>query len=328
MDGYRSADRPIFVLAATNRPDDIDPALRRPGRFDETIPIDLPNAEARRAFFMSRLKAVAREGTPGLKRLVSGTAGCTPAQLDRIVREAVYLAAAEGRPAIRGADLEAARRLVRFGAEQEGMEIDPSELRLTARHEAAHALVHATLFPDRPIDYVTVVPTESGALGFVAPLADETRHDMRREDTRRQIAVYLAGREAELLAGATEDALTAGASSDLRNATSLAYRAIAEWGFDDVFGVASLPGMPVAARGPFEARLQERLPDWLEKGRETARRILEERRDVLDALAEALLKRESIYGEDLMKIVKPATPAGPTGPDGPLALRRGRGPSG
>jgi ATP-dependent metalloprotease FtsH len=306
LDGFRSTDRPVFVLGATNRPDHLDPALRRPGRFDETIPIDLPNAKARRAFFERRLASVAHEEPLELERLLGGTSGCTPAQLDRIVREAVYLAAGEGRRAIRAADLEAARRLVRFGAQKEDVEVRPEELRLTARHEAAHALVHAVLFPDRPIDYLTIVPSESGALGLVAPLRDETRHDVRREDVRRQLAVFLAGRESELLTGAAEDALTAGASSDLEKATVLAYRAIGEWGFDEAFGLASLAGMPATVRGAFEARLLERLPEWLAQGRATARRILEEKSATLDALAEALLASESLDGEDLVRILNPS----------------------
>ncbi len=304
MDGFSQGDRPVFVLGATNRPEALDPALKRPGRFDEMIPIDLPNARARRQFFERRLAALSFDSPPDLAPLVAGTTGCSPADLDRMVREAVYLAAAESRSTLRTADLERARRMVRFGAEQRDMELREDERRITAYHEGAHALLHATLFPDRPIDFITVVPSESGALGFVAPQQDESRHDLRRQDVKSQLAMLLAGREGELIAtDGRANEVTAGASSDLQKATSLAYRAITEWAFDDEFGLVSLAGLPERAREALDGRLQSCLARWLDEARGAARRVLQDRRSTLDAIAAALLAEESMDGRQLQGIV-------------------------
>ncbi len=296
MDGFKAGDGPVFVLAATNHPEALDPALTRPGRFDEIIPIDPPNAAARRQFFERRFHGIRAAPEVDLDGLVRTTAGCTPALLDRIVREAVYGAAADGRAEISGADLAAASRAVRFGANREVAEIDPEERRQTAYHEAGHAVVHRLLFPERRIEYLTIVPNESGALGFLAPESDERRRSISVADVRKEIAVCLAGREAERAASGRDDAVTGGASSDLRRATKLAHAAVAEWAFDAEFGLVVPAALP-AIHSALGDRLEQRLACWLEEGRRTAVELLERHRTALDALAGALLEKESLDGD-------------------------------
>ncbi len=314
MDGFAQGDRSIFVLAATNHVESLDPAILRPGRFDEVIPIDRPDARAREELLRLRLAATGAEGISAdhLADLAAGTVGCTPAEIDRMVREAVYRASADGRAEVTAADLEAARRLVRFGAAREGMVVRPDERRATAWHEAGHALVHATLLPDHGIDHLTIVPSESGALGFLAPLADETRHDLSRAQVRARIAVALAGREAERMLGAGAgdgaasdglDTLGAGAGSDLEHATALAWRAVTAWGFDPEFGPVALAALPDGPARAFADHARARVDAWLAEAAELARETLETRRGELAKLADALLREEFLDGDGVRKVL-------------------------
>lgn len=302
MDGYRSVDRPVFVLAATNHPEALDPALRRPGRFDEAIPIDLPHAVARRAFFTHRLRDVPGSDSVDAERLVRDTVGCAPAHLDRIVREAAYLAAVDGREAVTDHDFSTASRLVRFGAHDEGLLIDDADRRLTAYHESGHALCHLVLFPNRPLDHITIVPTEGGALGYMAQSTNEGRVSITMEDVQNQIAIAMAGREAERLVLESDLQVTTGASSDLRVATKLAHTAIAEWGFDEEYGLVASHGLP-SSESSRRDRLEASVDRWLRAGRERAAEILSRHRVALDALAAVLLERESLDDREVRDAV-------------------------
>lgn len=294
MDGFGDGEQAVFVLAATNHPQALDPALVRPGRFDEVIPIDLPDAEARRALFAMRLARLGA-GALDLTAAVAGTAGCSPAQVDRIVREAVYAVSAAGRTTLEARDLEAARRLVVFGAAREDFAVREDERRATAWHEAGHALAHLLLLPDRPLDHVTIVPTESGALGFLAWRRDEDRHDLSRDEVAARIAVALAGREAErLLTGRVGGA---GAAGDLQRATSLAWSAVCAWGFDDTFGPVALEALPDAGARAFGDGARDRIAAWVRQGEADAADALVAHRDALQRLAERLLADESLDGD-------------------------------
>lgn len=299
MDGVAGRGRRVFVLAATNHPESLDPAIRRPGRFDETIPIDLPNSADRRKFFEFKLKHVPGARGLDLSQLVAGTTDCSPAELDRIVREAIYLAAAEGRAALQGPDLEAARRLVRFGADKHGIRARPEDLACTAWHEAGHAVVQLALLPHMRIDHVSVVANERGALGYMAPVRDESITEWTAADVRARIAVALAGREAELLRPGHHGHLGAGAASDLEAATRQALAAVTRWGMDGEFGSLVVEALPEALQQAVATKAQERVQDWLSAGRRKARQILENNRDHLTSLAQLLLVRERLGGEDL-----------------------------
>ncbi len=298
MDGFGGGDQTVFVLAATNHPQSLDPALVRPGRFDEVIPIDLPDSEARRTLFGIRLARLGG-GDLDLDAVVAGTAGCSPAQIDRIVREAIYAISAAGRTQPLAADLEAARRLVVFGAAREDFVVREDERRVTAWHEAGHAVVHLLRLPDRPLDHLTIVPSESGALGFLAWRRPEDRHDLSRNDVAARIAVALAGREAErLLTGRIGGA---GARSDLHQATGLAWSAVTAWGFDEEFGPVALDALPDAGAAAFGDLARRRVEAWIRDGEAAARELLTTRRDAVQRLADRLLAEDSLDGEAIRR---------------------------
>ncbi len=305
MDGFVGGSRPVFVLAATNHPELLDSALLRPGRFDETIPTDLPNAAGREEFFRLRLASLVDFATVDVKRLVQPSSGLSPAELDRVVREAVYSAAAAGRETVCEADLVAALRLVRFGAAQEGIEVKPKERNLVAHHEAGHAIAQLRLFPQLPVDYLTIVPNEQGALGFLAPGQDEASHVLTRQDVEARLAVLLAGREAERLATGSREHGTSGASSDIEAASRLAWLAVSAWGLDEEIGPLSIAVFPEDARGGLSARAITRVEAWMTAAAERARMLLEANRDALERLASLLLERESLDNEDLRLLLGP-----------------------
>jgi len=306
MDGFQASDQAVFVLAATNHPDVLDPALLRPGRFDEVVPVDLPDKEARRAFFRMRLTELGVTDVD-LEPLVEGTVGCSPAQLDRMVREAGYAVAAAGRDRITLEDLQAARRLVRFGAAREGFVQHEGEKRLTAWHEAGHALVHLRRTGGRPIDLLTIVPTEAGALGYMAPLGDEESHDLTCDEVRARIEVALAGREAERICLEGDfSRVTAGAVSDLEHATRMAWNAVTRFGFDDRFGPLSLDGLPPSATDEAMDLAQQRTREWLGLGEAAARALLEREAPLLRALAEALLREETLEWPRIREVLEQA----------------------
>ncbi len=298
LDGAGPRAQLGLVLAATNHPEALDPALVRPGRFDEVIPMDLPNLNARKEFFETRLGTLPTEGDIDLERLAKAAGGASPAELDRMVREAVYHAAGEDRVAITEADLHFARRLVRFGAEAEDTIVDADDRRMTAYHEAGHALCFLLRFPDRTIDHLTIVPNERGALGYLAPQHEEGVYAMSADHVRRELVVALGGREAERLIGG-EHAMTTGVSSDLAHATNLAWNSITRWGFDPKIGPLGVDALPPEARAKWSDAVAERVWVWLKEAEEAAATDLREHRAKLDRLAETLLEQQSLDWDDL-----------------------------
>ena len=298
LDGTHSRTHPGLVLAATNHPALLDAALIRPGRFDEIIPFDLPNLAARRDFFARRLSGVPTEGSVDLDRLARSSGGASPAELDRMVREAIYHATSEDRASITEADLHHARRLVRFGAEAKDKVLDEEDRRMTAYHEAGHALCFLLRFPERTIDHLTIVPNERGALGFLAPAHEEGRHGHTLGQIKGELIVALAGREAERLV-AGRDGMTSGASSDLAHATGLAWHSICRWGFDEQIGPLGLNALPEAARIRWGELAATRLQVWLAEAASSAASDLSAHRQLLDKIATTLLERESLGWEDI-----------------------------
>ena len=301
LDGAGPRDHLGLVLAATNHPDVLDPAVIRPGRFDEVIPIDLPNLAARRAFFELRLADVPTDGTIDLEWLARAAGGASPAELDRMVREAIYHAASQDRAAINEDDLHHARRLVRFGAEAKDKVLDAEDRRMTAYHEAGHALCFMLRFPDRTIDHLTIVPNERGALGFLAPAHEEGRTGLTLSEVKGELVVALAGREAERLIGGV-DHMTSGVSSDLTHATGLAWHSISRWGFDEQIGPVGLDGLPEQARARWGELAAERLWAWLGDAERGAAADLTQHRELLDQIAQTLLEQESLDWEDLKQL--------------------------
>ncbi|MCX7719118.1 MAG: AAA family ATPase [Candidatus Sumerlaeaceae bacterium] len=306
MDGFSKFDRPVFVLAATNHVDRLDRALLRPGRFDEIIPVDLPNASARRDFFKSRNLGDMDE--QALDRLVRGTSGCTPAQLDRIYREACYAAALECRTAVNGNDMEHARRIVLYGAPDLDAPIDETERTLIAYHEAGHALAQHVCFPSQRHDLVTILPRENGTLGFASEEPDESKQLQTSDELRNRLIVLMAGREAERLVAGKDGGVTTGASHDLHAATRLAWYAVAVCGLDPEFGRISFSGISsLGLNGTeLESNAMRRVSAWIAEAEERCRNILDHNRSRLDKLAQELVRLDSLDHEQVAQILNSA----------------------
>lgn len=302
LDGFHRDDRPVFVLAATNHAQRLDSALLRPGRFDEVVPVELPGRSARRRLFELRFGALGVTGV-NIDRLTEGTSGMSPAAIDRIVREAVYATAARGEAMPTDTDFEAARRLVRFGASSRTIEVSPSERRNTAYHEAGHAVAMHHLDPSRRIDFLTILPDERGALGFVAFDDGDEVSSLSYARLRRQMIVAMAGRAGELLIDDTPENLSAGASTDLAQATRLAYLAITRYGFDRGIGPLGIGGAGDSLGSAWAHDVKNAAQRWLNEAQVAAIELLQDRRGEVERVAQALLMAESLTGQELKDLL-------------------------
>ncbi len=301
MDGFSSWQRPVFVLGATNRLDAVDPALRRPGRFDEVIAVELPTLEDRTEFFRRALARRPVDAAVDPVKLAKQTVGWSPAEMERMVREAMYAAAVEGASAAGEAHFDRARRRVRFG-EASAHRLGPREREQTAVHEAGHALLHVVEFPACPLDVVTIVPTTTGAAGFTAFEPSEDGTIWSRQEVRSFLAMSLAGLEAER-AVYGPDGASAGAQDDLERATQLAWMAVARWGMDDELGPIAVESLPGAAESTLATQATQRSRQWLEDARERARKVLTDFARAHRALAQALLERELMSGDEVAEVL-------------------------
>ena len=305
LDGVQSPSRPVFVLAATNDPSSLDQAILRPGRMDEVIPVDPPNLEARSAFFALRLRALPWEGTAeAVEHLARATSGCSPAQMDQMLRETGYLLAREGRDTFTKKDILRMVHQVMYGAGNPDIRVNEEERRNAAWHEAGHALIARVLLPRRRVDYLTIIPNDQGGLGLTGCLPEDEIKGTTAQDVLSQMAVSLGGRAAELLRTGSREGVTGGCSSDLVMASQNAFRAITALGLDQEFGPVSLSGIPASARTALEAKASERVLFWLREAESLANKVLSDHVDKLEALAEALLKAETMDGEAIEKALE------------------------
>ena len=312
MDGFEKDDKYVFVMAATNRVDLLDPAIRRPGRFDEEIPFDLPNANTLGKMFTHFLPALfSDEKCTELARIKARTIGFSPAQIDHVIREAKYEAVKRDSRSreVTFEDLDLACYQVKYGAKKRDMPETwegSDDRKRTAWHEAGHALLRQLLIPEQSIDLVTIIPHESGALGFVAWNPDEESYSHSKMELMDELAVLLAGREAERMTpdlDNSERGVNSGASSDLKQATRMTFAAITQYGLDEEFGEVCLSGLPESMRGSLSTKIHERVKTWLSEAKETARKALEDNKVALKILAEELENKDSMNGERVKEIV-------------------------
>jgi cell division protease FtsH len=315
MSGFEPSAN-VIVMAATNRPDILDPALLRPGRFDRRIAVELPTQGDRVQIL--RLHARRMSLAPGvdLEGLARGTPGFSGADLKNLLNEAALLAARKNREQITHEDVDEARDKVLMGLEREGLALTDREIRFLSFHEAGHAVLAAVLPHTDPLHKVTIVP-RGRAMGVTQQLPERDRYVYEREYMLDRITVMMGGRAAEELVFGT---FTSGAQDDLFQAVSLVRRMVTEWGMSDVLG-------PVVAERPRESvYLGEGPPQWREYSEETARRvdqaveqvitscyrraldILRERRADLDRVAARLRESEELAGEEVLALIEHAKP--------------------
>ncbi len=341
MDGFESNEG-IILIAATNRPDVLDPALLRPGRFDRQVVVPNPDVTGREKILRVHMRNVPLAADVDVRTLARGTPGFSGADLANLVNEAALMAARKNRRMVTHPDFEEAKDKVMMGAERRSMAMSEDEKRNTAYHEGGHALVAITVPSSDPVHKATIVP-RGRALGMVMQLPEGDRYSMNFTQMTSRLAIMMAGRVAEEIIFGKEN-ITSGASSDISAATGLARNMVTRWGFSDELGtVAYGDNQEEVFLGHSVARTQNVSPETMMKidaevrrlvkgGEDEARRILTERLDDLHAVAKALLEFETLSGEEINGVIKGVMPSRddaetkrPTGPAAsvPLSPRPG-----
>jgi len=318
MDGFESNDG-VILLAATNRPDILDPALLRPGRFDRQIVVDMPDVKGREQILRVHTRKIPLQPNVDLEKIARGTPGLSGAELSNVVNEAALLAARRNKQQVENPDLEDAKDKVMLGLERKSMVLTEEERKLTAYHEAGHALVSLHVPGSDPLHKVTIVP-RGRALGITHWLPEEDRHNYTKQYILSRLATAYGGRMAEELVFG-EDKITTGAAQDIQQATDLARRMITHFGMSDVVGPIAVGdreseiflGREVMQRHEVSNKTAElvdqELKRILSEAYERARAILTDHRDQLDHLAAALMERETLdRGEVDMVVAGQALP--------------------
>ncbi len=319
MDGFESNEG-VILLAATNRPDVLDPALLRPGRFDRQIVVDAPDVKGREGILRVHLRKIPLADDVDVSVLAKGTPGMSGADLANLVNEAALLAARRNKDKVDMSDLEEAKDKVMLGAERKSMVLSEAERRLTAYHEAGHAVVALRTPGLDPVHKVTIVP-RGRALGVTASLPEEDRHSYSKDYLMARLDMLFGGRAAEELVFGP-DKITTGAGNDIERATAMARRMVTQFGMSDVIGPMAVGdseqevflGRELVQRREVSERtaqlVDQEVKKFLDEAYARAKRILEENRDLLEAIAEALLERETLDREDieLLAAGKPLPP--------------------
>jgi cell division protease FtsH len=314
MDGFDTQEG-IIIIAATNRPDVLDPALLRPGRFDRQVTVNLPDVRGREAILKVHAKNVKLDGSVDLSIIARGTPGFSGAELANLLNEAALIAARASRKAIGMAELEEARDKVRWGRERRSMAMTDAEKRGTAWHEAGHALVNVLLEHTHPLHKVTIIP-RGQSLGSTMWLPKDDLHNRRKKELQDLIAVTMAGRIAEELV--TNDVST-GAAGDIQQATSMAKAMVMHYGMSDKLGMVLygeanefvfLGRDMMRSKEYSESTAQQidgEIKRIIDEGYNTAKTIIETHRDKLDLIAQALLDYETLDGQQVSDIVNTGT---------------------
>ncbi len=310
MDGF-DGQKGVVLLAATNRPESLDPALLRPGRFDRRVPVELPDLQGRKAILLVHAKDVKIGPDIDWDVIARATAGASGAELANIINEAALRAVREGRRAVTQADLEESVETVIAGAQRKNAVISDQEKKIVAYHEIGHALVAAKQSNSAPVTKITIVPRTSGALGYTMQVDEGERMLMSRTEIRNKIATLTGGRSAEeLIFG--EDNMTTGASNDIEQATRLARAMITRYGMTDEFDMVALETVQnqylggdtaLACAADTASKIDERVVEIVKAAHEKARQILKENEPQLHKLAAHLLEKETITGEEFMALL-------------------------
>ena len=328
MDGFE-AGAGIILIAATNRPDILDPALLRPGRFDRQVVVPTPDVKGRLKILEVHTRRTPLDKTVNLEVIARGTPGFSGASLENLVNEAALQAARLGQETLGMKDFEYAKDKVLMGKERRSLILSDDEKRITAYHEGGHALVAQMLPGTDPVHKVSIIP-RGRALGVTMQLPEEDRHGYSKAYLCNNLMVLLAGRVAEEI---VFDTITTGAGNDIERATGLARKMVCEWGMSDIVGPMTIGeqneevfiGRDWGHSRNFSedtARIVDaEIKKFVEKAREDCRTLLMKNLDLLHALAAALLERETITGEDIDKLVKgqPLPPFDPEAPNTPVA---------
>ena len=307
MDGF-STDKGLLLLAATNRPEILDPALLRPGRFDRRIIVDKPDLKGRIDVLKVHAKGVKMDETVDLEAIALATSGAAGADLANMINEAAITAVKHGRKVVSQTDLLEAVEVVLVGKEKKDRIMNKEERRIVSYHEVGHALVSALQKDSEPVQKITIVPRTMGALGYVMQTPEEEKFLSTKSELDAMLVEFLAGRAAEEI---VFDTVTTGASNDIERATKLARAMVTQYGMSEKFGLMGLEsiqhkyldGRSVMNCGEDTAgEIDQEVMKMLKEAYEEAKRLLTENRDALDKIAAFLIEKETITGKEFMEI--------------------------
>lgn len=308
MDGF-DAKNGVVILGATNRPESLDPALLRPGRFDRRIPVQLPDLNGRIAILKVHAKGVRLSEDVDFAAIARATSGASGAELANMVNEAALRAVRMGREVVSQEDLEESVETVIAGYQRKNAVLSEQEKRIVSYHEIGHALVAAKQSHSAPVTKITIIPRTSGALGYTMQVDQGEHFLMSKEEIENKIATYTGGQAAEQLIFGS---ITTGASNDIEQATKLARGMVSRYGMSKEFGMVALETVSnqylggdtsLACSEQTSARIDEEVMEVVKSAREKADRILRENEGKLHELAEYLIEKETITGEEFMEIL-------------------------
>lgn len=308
MDGFEG-NNGVIILAATNRPESLDPALMRPGRFDRRVPVELPDLAGREAILRVHAKKIKVAPDVDLAKIARMASGASGAELANIVNEAALRAVRDGRASATQADLEESIEVVIAGYQKKNSILTTREKLIVSYHEIGHALVAAKQTNSAPVQKITIIPRTSGALGYTMQVEDGNHYLMSREEIENKIATFTGGRAAEEV---VFHSVTTGASNDIEQATKLARAMITRYGMSDNFDMVALETVTnqylggdasLACSAETQAEIDRQVVDLVKKQHTKAVRILQENRPKLDELAKFLYEKETITGEEFMEIL-------------------------
>ena len=309
MDGFDTS-KGLLILAATNRPEVLDPALLRPGRFDRRIIVDRPDLKGRVEILKVHAKDVMLDETVDLEAIALATSGAVGSDLANMINEAAILAVKNGRRAVSQKDLQESVEVVLVGKEKKDRILSPQERRIVSYHEVGHALVNALQKDADPVQKITIVPRTIGALGYVMQVPEEEKYLNTQKELEAMLVGYLGGRAAEEI---VFDTVTTGAANDIEQATKVARAMITQYGMSQKFGLMGLAtqenqylsGRAVLNCGDDTAtEIDHEVMQLLHYSYEEAKRLLNEHREALDKIAGYLISRETITGKEFMKIFR------------------------
>ena len=308
MDGFEG-NNGVIILAATNRPESLDPALTRPGRFDRRVPVELPDLKGREAILKVHAKKIKPADDVDFHTIARMASGASGAELANIVNEAALRAVRQGRTIVHEADLEESVEVVIAGYQKKNAVLSDQEKKVVAYHEIGHALVAALQSHSAPVQKITIIPRTSGALGYTMQVEQGDKYLMTKEEIENKIATFTGGRAAEEV---VFNQITTGASNDIEQATKLARAMMTRYGMSDEFDMVALETVTnqylggdasLACSADTQKEIDRQVTELVKKQHQKAKKLLLDNRDKLDELSNYLYEKETITGEEFMEIL-------------------------
>lgn len=308
MDGFEG-NNGVIILAATNRPESLDPALTRPGRFDRRVPVELPDLKGREAILKVHAKKIKPADDVDFHTIARMASGASGAELANIVNEAALRAVRQGRTIVHEADLEESVEVVIAGYQKKNAVLSDQEKKVVAYHEIGHALVAALQSHSAPVQKITIIPRTSGALGYTMQVEQGDKYLMTKEEIENKIATFTGGRAAEEV---VFNQITTGASNDIEQATKLARAMITRYGMSDEFDMVALETVTnqylggdasLACSADTQKEIDRQVTELVKKQHQKAKKLLLDNRDKLNELSNYLYEKETITGEEFMEIL-------------------------